>query len=193
MKMLTKTHTQLVSKEVLVPVMKLKVTMKKRKKKNSGSELVKSQKCFSEESKVKMILLLWMLLELKNNQNLVNTQKMMVLMKMKNLKVMKVKVKKKVTKKKLKKKRKKKRKKKKKEDSGLRVEDVIKVVQKEEITLLKKNKMNNYTDSFQKLKETGLTICLKMKNKMMVYSIVTLSNHSNTVVRLMKEPKLEMK
>merc|ERR1719183_1048927 len=127
MKMLTKTHTQLVSKEVLVPVMKLKVTMKKRKKKNSGSELVKSQKCFSEENKVKMILLLWMLLELKNNQNLVSTQKMMVLMKMKNLKVMKVKVKKKVTKKKLKKKRKKK----KKEDSGSRVEEVIKVVQKE--------------------------------------------------------------
>merc|ERR1719183_1388312 len=131
MKMLTKTHTQLVSKEVLVPVMKLKVTMKKRKKKNSGSELVKSQKCFSEESKVKMILLLWMPLELKNNQNLVSTQKMMVLMKMKNLKVMKVKVKKKMTKKKLKKKRKKKRKRKKKEDSGSRVEEVIKVVLKE--------------------------------------------------------------
>jgi len=40
-----------------------------------------------------------------------------------------------------------------------------------------------FTDSSQKLKETGLTICLKMRNKKkMDYSIVTLSNHSNILI-----------
>jgi len=48
--------------------------------------------------------------------------------------------------------------------------------------MMKKKKKKNFTDSSQKLKETGLTICLKMRNKKMVYSIVTLSNHSNILI-----------
>jgi len=51
----------------------------------------------------------------------------------------------------------------------------------------------NFTDSSLKLKETGLTICLKMKNKMMDYSTNTLSNHSNILVELMIKIKLVMK
>jgi hypothetical protein len=65
--------------------------------------------------------------------------------------------------------------------------------------MMKKKKKKNFTDSSQKLKETGLTICLRMKNKMMDYSIVTLSLHSNMLiiwvhlVLMIKQRTVEMK
>jgi len=99
--------------------------------------------------------------------------------------------------------------KKKKEDSGLEVANILVVKLKILLTLLllqlqlllpllvmmkkllvtmkkllvtMKKKKKNFTDSSQKLKETGLTICPKLKNKMMDYSIVTLLLHSNILI-----------
>jgi len=75
----------------------------------------------------------------------------------------------------------------------------VTMMKKPKVMMKKKKKKKNFTDSSQKLKETGLTICLRMKNKMMDYSIVTLSLHSNMLiiwvhlVLMIKQRTVEMK